>query len=203
MALEERVEFGTAAQMVTADEDFSLNDKKELKKVDLACGKRKQEGFIGVDEAQVGEVDIVHDLSQYPWPFEDESIYAFFCSHYVEHCADLIKFMEEVWRCLMVGGTIEIHAPYYTSVRAWQDPTHVRAISEVTFDYFMKDKAEQMGVDHYTGKCNFELVTRTYVLNKEFEGRADEAQKWAMKHYFNVVDDIRVILRKKAIEGGE
>jgi len=29
--------------------------------------------------------------------------------------------------------------PYYSSIRAWQDPTHKRAISEATFLYFDKD----------------------------------------------------------------
>ena len=32
----------------------------------------------------------------------------------------------------------QIWAPYYTSMRCWQDPTHTRAISEATFLYANK-----------------------------------------------------------------
>lgn len=200
MPLEERVEFGTAPQMITAVDDFTkAADGRELKRVDIACGQRKKEGYVGIDRVADIGVDLVHDLEQYPWPFDDESIYEFHCSHFVEHVKDLVKFMEEAWRCLMPGGTIEITAPYYTSVRAWQDPTHVRGITDVTFAYFCKDTAKTAHVDHYTGKCNFELVTRTFILNKEFEGHGKEALDWMSKHWLNVVDDIYIVLRKRPL----
>lgn len=196
MALEEKTEFGTARQMITADEDFTLPEGTELKKLDIACGQRKKDGFIGMDIVANEGVDIVHDIETYPWPIEDNSIYEIHCSHYVEHCRDLVRFMQEIWRILMPGGTIRIEAPYYTSIRAWQDPTHVRAITDVTFLYFNKEHAKAMGVDHYTGKCNFEPLTRTFCLTEEWESKAPEAQQWAMKHYFNVVADIHFTLRK-------
>jgi len=199
MALEERVEFGTASQMITADSDFSLDEKKELKRVDLACGQSKKSGYIGIDRIAETNVDIVHDLNKFPWPFEDNSVYEFFCSHYVEHCPDLVRFMEEVYRCLMPDGTIEIFAPFYTSVRAWQDPTHVRGITDITFLYFSQEKSKEMKVDHYTGKCNFEVVARKFILNDEWASRSLEAQQWAARHYVNVVDDIYFLLRKKPI----
>jgi len=204
MALEEKVEWGTARQHPTADEDFSLPKGKDLIKVNLACGQQKKEGFIGIDKIKTDATDIVHDLYQFPWPFEDNSIYEFNCEHFVEHIpiqlADgafgMHRFMEEVWRCLMPGGTITIIAPYYTSIRAWQDPTHTRCITELTFTYYQKKIAAAMNVDHYAAKCNFEPVSRTYGLTPEWEASAEEARQWAMKHYFNVVADIQFVLRK-------
>lgn len=41
-----------------------------------------------------------------------------------------------------------ILAPYYTSMRCWQDPTHTRAISEASFLYFNKDWRVQNKLDH-------------------------------------------------------
>lgn len=210
MGVEERVEFGTAKQMITADEDFKEPHQvhNQLLRVELACGQQKQEGYIGVDRENIEGVDIVHDLEQYPWPFEDDSVYEFFTSHYVEHIPiirtydseyGLVKFMEEVWRCLMPGGLIKIVAPYYTSIRAWQDPTHTRAITDITFHYFCREFQDMTKVGHYLGKCNFELISRTYVLNKEWEPRGDEARAWATKHYWNVVDDIIFVFRKKEL----
>lgn len=204
MALEEKVEWGTARQDIEADEAFTRPKGEQLKKVELACGQVKKEGWLGVDAVPTAQADIVHNLLEFPWPFEDNSIFEYNCEHFVEHIpiqlADgsfgLMRFMEEVWRTLMVGGTIRIVAPYYTSMRAWQDPTHTRAITDVTFLYFNKKHAQAMGVDHYTGKCNFEPVSRVYGITPEWESRSDEARTWAMKHYFNVVADIAFVLRK-------
>lgn len=197
MPLDEKIEFGEAAQMLTCDEDFKKPDVGNLLRLDLACGQHKKEGFLGVD-LHSEQADIKHDLGVFPWPFEDCSVYEIHCSHYVEHVKDLVAFMEEIYRVLMPLGTIRIICPYYTSVRAWQDPTHVRPITEITFDYFDPDKQKMMGVDHYFGKANFEVLHRRYYLNPEWEHRAEEVQMWALRHYFNVCADIEFQLRKRS-----
>lgn len=205
MALEEKIEWETAEQDITQDGDFSREKpEKDLKRVNLACGQMKKEGYIGIDSVATEAADIVHDLFNFPWPFEDNSVYEFECSHFVEHIPiqlkdgsfGMIRFMEEVWRCLIPGGTIHITAPYYTSMRAWQDPTHTRGITDVTFTYFNKKLVEAMKMDHYSGKCNFEQLSRKYYLNPEWEGAADEARTFVTKTYFNVVADIGFVLRK-------
>jgi predicted SAM-dependent methyltransferase len=138
MPLEERVEYGTARQEIDQLEDFKVDRGENLLKVDLACGQKKKEGFKGIDQANIEGVDYVHNLMEFPWPFEDGSVYEFNCSHYVEHIPiqlldgtyGLNRFMEEVWRCLMDKGTIAIQCPYYMSIECWQDPTHTRAITD-------------------------------------------------------------------------
>ena len=205
MALEERIEWGTAKQDITADESFTKPQGEKLMKVELACGQVKKDGWVGIDAVKESGADIVHNLMEFPWPLEDNSVYEFNCEHFVEHIPIQLKdgsyglnrFMEEVWRCLMPGGTIRIVAPYYTSIRAWQDPTHCRAITDVTFTYFNKKCVEAMKVDHYSGmKCNFEPISRIYGITPDWEAAAEEARTWAMKHYFNVVADIAFVLRK-------
>lgn len=196
MALEEKTEFGTAAQLISVADDFTTMKRESLVKVDLACGQNKADGYIGIDNEKLDSVDIVHNLSIYPWPFSDNSIYEFRCSHYVEHCRDLVKFMEEAWRCLIPGGIIDITAPYYSSIRAWQDPTHVRGITEITFLYFCRELTKASKLDHYTGRCNFEVMTKVLHFNVEYESRSTEAREYAMRHFINVVDDIQFILRK-------
>lgn len=194
------VSYKEAAKMITEDKDFEL--LQGMKKVDLACGQQKKEGYIGIDAVKTEQTDIVHNLLEFPWPLEDNSVYEINCSHFVEHIPIQLKdgsfglgrFMEEVWRVLMPGGVITITAPYYTSIRAWQDYTHTRAITDLTFDYFKKGSIG--GVDHYTPKCNFEIVHKRYALNKDFEGVGDEARTYALKHFVNVVDDIIFTLRK-------
>ena len=116
-----------------------------LLRLDLACGQHKQPGFVGVDRVALEGVDQVVDLEAYPWPWPDASVEAVHCSHFIEHVTDFCAFMNELWRVMIPGGTALIIAPYYTSMRAWQDPTHKRAISEASFLYANKVVAHESG----------------------------------------------------------
>lgn len=163
-------------------------------KLDLACGKNKKEGFTGVDIC--GDADIIHDLNNYPWPFEDNSVDEINCSHFVEHVEDLIKFMDECWRIMKTGAKMFVYAPYYSSIRAWQDPTHKRAISEASFLYYNKDWRKLYALDHYPIKSDFDF-TYGYALNSPWNMKNEEARNFAITHYINVIADLQVTLVKK------
>jgi len=166
-------------------------------KLDLACGRNKRPGFKGVDMISIpGHVDVVWNLNVYPWPFAQfESVSHINCAHFLEHVEDIIKFMNECYRIMKNGARMDIVCPYYTSIRAWQDPTHVRAITQDTFLYFNKSWRREHGLDHYniTTDFNYEFA---FHLNDEWKEKAEEEKIFAIKHYFNVVDDIHVVLFK-------
>ncbi len=163
-------------------------------KLDLACGQNKRPGFTGVDIAPGEGVDIVHDLETYPWPFKDHSIEEFHVSHYAEHTKDLMKFMNEIWRIGEAGAKVTIIGPYYTSIRAWQDPTHVRALSEATWQYFNKSWRELNKLDHYPITCDFDITNMVVFFNEPWNQKSEEARRFAQNHYFNAVSDIMVEL---------
>lgn len=167
-------------------------------KLDLACGQRKREGFLGVDRLQLDGVDIVHDLDVFPWPWEDDSVEEINCMHYLEHVPDLIPFMDECYRILAPGGTMFVIAPYYASVRATQDPTHKRAISEMSFMYFNKGWRDTNLLDHYQITCDFDF-TYGYQFVPAWQNRSEEARAFALAHYMNVVLDIHVTLTKRPV----
>ena len=185
---------------VSEEEDFSkFKPAEELIRLDLGCGSSKREGFLGVDKARLEGVDIVYDLEVFPWPFVVEnSVFEIFCSHYVEHTKDLIGFMKECYRILMPQCTVTIVAPYCASIRAFQDPTHVRMITENTFNYFNREWMKSISIEHYDSidNCNFSMESLRYYFNPEWVNRGDEAREFARKHYFNVVMDIEFVLRK-------
>ena len=108
----------------------------------------------------------------------------------------LILFMDEVYRILKPGGRIKVIAPYYNSMRCWQDPTHKRAISEATFLYFNKQWRETNKLDHYGIQSDFDFVYG-YDITPEWANRSEEARNFAIKHYTNVINDIHVTLTKK------
>lgn len=173
-----------------------LSKKPKELKLDIACGQNKRAGFTGIDIAAGKQVDIVHDLNKYPWPFKDSSVSEANISHYIEHVPDLVAFMNELHRIMKKGAQCTIVAPYYSSMRAWQDPTHVRAISEASFLYFNQEWLRANGLDHYSITADFDF-SYGYSINPEWQNRSEEARAFAIQHYINVVSDIQVILTKR------
>jgi len=165
-------------------------------KLDLACGDNKVEGYFGIDIAKIDGVDAVVDLTKFPWPIKTGSAEDIVCNHYVEHTPDLIKFMDEVYRILKPEGKMKVVCPYYTSMRCWQDPTHLRAISEATFLYYNKQWRETNKLEHYNIKSDFDY-TYGYDIDPLWANRSDEARNFAIKHYSNVVNDIHVVLTRR------
>ncbi len=164
-------------------------------KLDIACGQNKRAGFMGVDIAPGEGVDFVHDLEVYPWPFKDHSVEEIHISHYAEHVKDLNKFMNELWRICEKDAKVTIIGPYYTSIRCWQDPTHVRPLSEATWMYYNKGWREANKLDHYPIHCDFDTSNLILYFNEPWNQKSEEAKQFAIKHYFNVVSDILVELK--------
>ncbi len=178
--------------------DQYKKDNKPIK-LNLGCGHQKQEGFIGVDKVKTDTTDIIYDLEQIPWNiFENNSIDEIFCSHLIEHVSDLIEFMDEIYRILKPQCKATLVSPYYSSMRAWQDPTHRRAICEASFLYFNKKWREDNKLNHgdYEMKSDFDF-SYGYMLTPDWATRSQEARDFAIRHYHNVVSDIQIILTKK------
>jgi hypothetical protein len=54
----------------------------------------------------------------------------------LEHIPDLVQAMTNCRDLLCKGGTMEIGVPYWLSLGADQDPTHVRRFNEMSFIYY-------------------------------------------------------------------
>lgn len=113
-----------------------LSGKRAL---DLGCGTKKLPGSIGIDCLSLPGVDIVHDLSVFPWPIRDQSYDLVFANHFLEHVADVPRTMEEIHRILAPEGRVVIQVPYFRSVDAFGDPTHQRFFTSRTLDYFIAE----------------------------------------------------------------
>jgi predicted SAM-dependent methyltransferase len=166
-------------------------------KYDLGCGNNKQEGYIGVDLVKTEQADIAFDLNAPHWTFAaDNSASDLYCSHFVEHADSLIDFFNEAYRILVPGGAMVVIAPYYSSVRCWQDPTHKNAISEASFLYYNKQWREQNGLSHYPIFADFDF-TYGYNYDPFWAMKNEEARAFAQKYYINVIQDIYVTLIKR------
>jgi len=190
--------------------------KDQPLKLSLACGGNKPEGFKGVDITKTKDTDFIQDLLIFPWDqFADSSVDEIECANFVEHIPHgdsrhdpFFQFFDELYRILKpaefdpanpnipLHGFARILCPYYSSMRAWQDPTHQRAISEASFLYLNKQWRIDNSLDHYPVSCDFDF-SYGYVLSPDWQNRSQEAQAFAIAHYNNVVTDIQIQLVKR------
>ena len=112
-----------------------LENKRVL---DIGCGNRKLPGATGIDIVKSPQVDILHDLSQFPWPIQDNEFEVLFLSHALEHMEDLLKTMAEIHRISRAGARVIIQVPYFRSTDAYTDPTHRHFFTSQSLDYFIQ-----------------------------------------------------------------
>lgn len=169
-------------------------------KLDLACGTSRQAGFEGLDVRDLPGVWQC-DLFSYPFIVGNEvldagSVDEIWCSHFVEHVPDLVGFMNEVWRVCVPDATVTIVHPYQHSNRAWQDPTHVRALNEDSWCYYDAEWRAKTTLEYASFACDFEVVNVEYVLAEALRGLPMTPDlEHACRHFVNVVDDLVVTLR--------
>ncbi len=105
-------------------------------KLHLGCGHVIKEGWLNHDLAHLPGVDVVHDLRDFPWPFEDGQFTDVFMKDVLEHLPDLIGTMEELYRVTRPGAKLYITVPYWNSPEALGDPTHARMFNEHLWGFF-------------------------------------------------------------------
>lgn len=108
--------------------------RKKLK-VDICCGNHKPKGFIGVDTVKIEGVDKVCNLND-GFPFKDNSVDYLRAHDAIEHLADKIKTMNEIWRVCKNGATVDIKVPSTDGRGAFQDPTHISYWNMNSFFYY-------------------------------------------------------------------
>ena len=120
--------------------------------------------MINLDMNPHVEPDILCTLGKEPIPLEDNSIDLVIANHVLEHIGDhagdvtaWFHFWSEVYRVMRPGGALKFECPYYSSLWAWADPTHVRAISEMTFLYLNQDAYRSPGSSIPDYRPNFDF----------------------------------------------
>jgi SAM-dependent methyltransferase len=108
--------------------------------LELGCGFSKTPGAFGVDIIAESQADLVHDLDVFPYPLEDSAWDRIICLDVLEHVQDLVRTMEEIWRVASPGAIVEVRAPFMSSVNYYSDPTHRRAFTSRSFDYFVEGR---------------------------------------------------------------
>jgi SAM-dependent methyltransferase len=105
--------------------------------LELGCGFNKTPGAFGVDIIAGSQADLVHDLNVFPYPLADSSWDRIICRDVLEHVENFVQTMEEIWRVGRPGASVDVVAPFMSSVNYYSDPTHRRAFTSRSFDYFI------------------------------------------------------------------
>lgn len=177
--------------------------EQPLLKLDLGCGKNKQPGHFGVD-LYSPDADLKLDLTKFPWPWKNESVSEIFCSHFIEHLDQSVryKFFEECWRILKPDGIVRIIVPSWKSERAYGDQDH-KWPPVVSFFFLYLNKAwreaNKLTYGPYDLKMNFEHQSGPTSINPEFSQKAHEVQVFACQHYFEAYPDCWCTLTKKPL----
>ena len=145
----------------------SVTDKENPVMLHIGINFSNRQGWSRLEDA--AGVDSPQKLpDQLPWSFEDSSVDAIFANNALQKVAtglDRINFMNECWRILKPGASIEIVVPRFPSSLSIADPTNMSLWLPESFSYFTGNGSVQPHDQVRLWKMEF-------MLGSDFEIRA-------------------------------
>ena len=125
-------------------------------------------GFLNVDKFDIFKPDILHDLEQFPYPFEDNTVNEIKMFHVLEHLGQVPQIFNniitELYRICKNQAKIDIRVPHPRHDNYLSDPTHVRPITQMTLSLYDKELNKHW---ENTGAANTQLAIINNVNFKE------------------------------------
>lgn len=115
-------------------------------KLNIGCGNKEIDGYIGVDKFPCAAAKYICDIENEKLPFDDDSVDGIILDNVIEHFYDIPAVIKELNRVSKKGAIIKIITPHFSSLASWIDPTHIHHLSYFSFDHF-----ERENVAHYIG----------------------------------------------------
>lgn len=140
-----------------------VSEVSDKVKINLGAGEDAFEGWVNVDMIDLPNIDVVHNLMKFPYPFKsgvaDEIKAVDVIEHlppYIGEGHGVVKFLEECHRILKPGGVLFIQTPGWKADFLWIDPTHVRGFDVQSMDFFDPSKHFGQTTGFYS-KCKFNV----------------------------------------------
>lgn len=129
------------------------------------------------------------------WPYNNESVTDIIIGPFIHQTEDLDWLMEEAYRVLVPGGIFTVTATYYTHLNYFSNIRNITPITDDTFGYYCKKWCKEKKIDKLT-RCNFDFEL-TYFYTEEWVLKSDQLKNFARKHYWNVVESVKIVLKKQ------
>lgn len=104
-----------------------------MNKLNIGSGEFLKEGYINVDFYSITKPDVEHDLSIFPYPFNDNQFDLIESDHCLEHLPSPFDVMKEIHRIGKPGALVKIKVPHFS--RGFTHAEH-KAGFDVTFPYY-------------------------------------------------------------------
>lgn len=165
-------------------------------KIDIGCGKKKRPGFLGLDSNPLSGVDIVHDLTRFPWPLEDNCAEELVMDNVIEHLPDTVATFNELHRIARPGSRVEIIYPYWRSFGAYGDPTHVRYFNEYLIDYFLPPGTTPRLENQYAFYTDryWKLMSRKLITHPGLGWLPNGILSFVSRHFIDIVSSVRIVI---------
>lgn len=128
-------------------------------KLNLGCGKKAREGYIGIDIKPFGH-NVVLDVRKGLKTWDDNVIEAIIADNFIEHLTnDEVKnLLNECWRVLKPKGILFIVVPHIKNDGAWV-LQHKSYYTEATFKFLERSDADIYGFNDWKIK---KIVTNSH-----------------------------------------
>ncbi len=126
----------------------------------IGAGKHHMDGWLHLDYYPFQNTDIVCDVTK-GLPFRDSSISRIYSQDFLEHLPQESKIpvMNELWRVLKPGGTMEHVVPQAGSQNDFGSPSHISHWTQQQFEHFDVNSYRYEKDRDYEGfKGGFECV---------------------------------------------
>lgn len=138
---------------------------RESSTLHLGCGEDYRPDAVNVDAVPSVDPDVVLDLEETPWPFEDGRFDRIVAHHVLEHLADQSAILAECARVLEPGGRLEVAVP--VGLDATADPDHEHTWSWRTPEFFT-------GARHWDADLPLTVVEKDVSLWGQLPGRLND-----------------------------
>ncbi|UTS52179.1 hypothetical protein [Synechococcus phage BUCT-ZZ01] len=187
-----------------------LNHDEEIKRLNMGCGFKKLDGFINADRSSICSPDVIVDFSKHYWDeFKDNEFNHIVAKDILEHLpGDFCQVIKEMYRISKNGAIWEIQFPHHRCDHAYDDPTHVRVLTQKTFKMFDRVEIQRMhkdgmsesrlafehGVDIQVCEVQYDFIDywTKKVQNKEMT--VEELYE-ALSFYNNVATSVKLLIQ--------
>lgn len=169
-------------------------------RLNLGTARNHEPGFLSLDLSPDVGADYIWNLNHTPLPFEDNTFDVVLGTHVFEHIDKFVDLVRDLHRIVKPGGYLISVTPYISSDDTMENPFHLRAFSEMTWQYFNQKlyrTPNHAGYGDFGIDFTWAVVQTMLVPRPEFAADPDLAFK--VRHHRNIISEIHVVLRKETV----